>query len=94
MMNGRGKHIKHTVAQEPPRRCREVVCPSCAHRFMWLESRGSLFFPEYRRKGTKEFLDQAVCPACGARLALFPGELTAVSPGQDDRVEMCPERGI
>jgi hypothetical protein len=39
-----------------------------------------------------EYLDSAVCPKCGERLALSPGELEAAFPGLDDRIMINPKK--
>jgi len=57
------KEAKQKKVSEYTRPCREVICPFCDHRFMWM---GSLVSPQptyyYVSKKTKEDVYDTVCP--------------------------------
>lgn len=93
-MSSEKEHTGCSIAQAPPRRCREAVCPNCSHRFMWIDGSEGPICPAYRRKDTGERLDSTVCPKCGEELVLFPGELTAAFPELDRRITRNCEKGV
>ena len=51
--------------------CRNVECPACGHRFMWIEV-GSNSCTEYFDKETNEVYPDAICPLCGKHMAVIP----------------------
>ena len=44
---------------------REVICPSCSHRFMWMDVEEGPTIKKYRSVETGETFHTAVCPQCG-----------------------------
>ena len=74
-------------------RVREVICPLCEHRFMWMESSEGMVFHSYRCKESGELLEDTACPKCGEKLVILPDSLKAALP-DDDRIEKTWERGI
>ncbi len=90
-MKKKTRQIKTT---EYVRSCREVICPFCDHRFMWLESSES---PQptyyYISKKTNEIAYDTVCPQCGKEMILEPHVLHGAAPGEGkyDRIGI---RGI
>ncbi len=90
-MKTKTKQVKSTEYIKP---CREVICPFCDHRFMWL---GFLVSPQptyyYRNKETKEGAYDAVCPQCGEEIILEPHVLLGVAPCED-KYEKIGFRGI
>lgn len=71
------------------RHCREIICPICDHKFMWLENDG-LKIKRYRLSTTRERLENTKCPKCGETVILIPHELKGASV-IDDRItyESC-----
>ena len=59
--------------------CREVICPLCDHRFMWLDAVTS---PQptyyYRNRKTGERVDDVVCPKCCGVFAVEKQLITGV----------------
>ena len=66
---------------------REVICPSCSHRSMWMDVEEGPTIKKYRSVETGETFHTAVCPQCGKRVILLP-------PGTEDNLEMMWERGL
>ena len=65
---------------------REVICPSCSHRFMWMDVEEGPTIKKYRSVETGETFHTAVCPQCGKRVIVLPGT--------EDNLEMMWERGL
>ena len=88
------KEAKQKKVAEYTRPCREVICPFCDHRFMWM---GSLVSPQptyyYVSKKTKEDVYDTVCPQCGEEIILEPHVLLGVAPGEG-RYDRIGIRGI
>lgn len=42
---------------------REVICPSCSHRFMWMDVEEGPTIKKYRSVETGETFHTAVCPS-------------------------------
>ena len=74
-------------------RVREVKCPSCGHRFMWMETGASLETIEYHLKETGELLPSGACPKCETKLVLLPHELEGAMTS-DNRLIAQGIRGI
>ena len=55
---------------------REVICPSCSHRFMWMDVEEGPTIKKYRSVETGETFHTAVCPQCGKRVILLPVSYT------------------
>ena len=70
---------------------REVICPSCSHRFMWMDVEEGPTIKKYRSVETGETFHTAVCPQCGKRVILLPDRIRAVLPGTEDNLEMMWE---
>lgn len=70
---------------------REVICPSCSHRFMWMDVEEGPTIKKYRSVETGETFHTAVCPQCGKRVILLPDRIRAVLPGTEDNLEMIWE---
>ena len=88
------KKSKQEKVAEYTMPCREVICPFCNHRFMWV---GSLVSPQptyyYVSKKTKEDAYDTVCPQCGEEIILEPHVLLGVAPGEG-RYDRIGIRGI
>ena len=67
---------------------REVICPSCSHRFMWMDVEEGPTIKKYRSVETGETFHTAV------RVILLPDRIRAVLPGTEDNLEMMWERGL
>ena len=63
---------------------REVICPSCSHRFMWMDVEEGPTIKKYRSVETGETFYTAVCPQCGKRVILLPDRICAVLPGTEE----------
>lgn len=50
----------------------EIECPSCGHRFVWLEHtyKGTRY-KVYRRAGHNEVLESTVCPKCNLEMVVI-----------------------
>lgn len=63
--------------------CREVICPVCDHRFMWIDAVAS---PQptyyYRNRRTGERVDEAVCPRCSREFIIEKQLVTGVVPDE------------
>ena len=69
--------------EEYCRPCREVVCPFCNHRFMWLGDIVSVTPPPtyyYKHKETGEYAPDTTCPVCGEEIIIEPNVLLGVAP--------------
>ncbi|MCR5649730.1 MAG: hypothetical protein K6F86_00940 [Lachnospiraceae bacterium] len=90
-MKKKPQQVKRTEYIRP---CREVICPFCDHRFMWL---GSPESPQptyyYRNRETGEGVYDAVCPECGEEIILEPHVLLGEAP-YEDKYEKIGIRGI
>ncbi len=64
---------------------RNVQCYKCKHNFMWQKA-GGIEIYEYRHKETKQLLDMAKCPKCGADMLLIPNVLEGISKDSDQVV--------
>ena len=73
---------------------REVICPSCSHRFMWMDVEEGPTIKKYRSVETGETFYTAVCPQCGKRVILLPDRICAVLPGTEDNLEMMWELSL
>ena len=72
---------------------REVKCPECGHRFMWMETATSRETIEYHLKETGELLSSGVCPKCEIKFVLLPHKLEGIMT-EDNRVIVQGIRGI
>ena len=71
---------------------REVICPSCSHRFMWMDVEEGPTIKKYRSVETGETFHTAVCPQGGKRVILLPDRIRAVLPGTEDNLDWLAER--
>lgn len=55
---------------------REVICPSCSHRFMWMDVEEGPTIKKYRSVETGETFHTAVCPQGGKTRDIVTGQDT------------------
>ena len=69
------------------RKCREVICPCCDHRFMWLDGYEWGRTSVYRLVETGERLNYAKCPKCKETVVLIPHEIKGAAQGIDEKIK-------
>lgn len=84
------KYLSKTNVQEINARYkyREVICEICEHRFMW---ETNFVDGIYYLKSDNERGKQAICPKCGAYLAVFNSEPVGLSECRDE-IEKISEK--
>lgn len=85
---------ERTYYKEPKMQVHEVICPSCDHRFMWMDAEEGPTIETFRSRKTGEIFRTTVCPDCGSRMILLPDRMRAVLPGTEEDLERMWERGI
>ncbi len=63
--------------------CREVICPVCEHKFMWMNVT-KLPQPTYyyRNRKTDEHMNEAICPQCRQEIIVEKELLVGVIPDE------------
>lgn len=88
-INNKIKNNKElNVEHDYHRKCREVICPWCEHRFMWLEGRECFRVTIYKLVETGEYLDSTKCPKCDEKVVMLPHILKGAAPGFDERIKV------
>lgn len=76
-------------------RYREVLCPICEKRFMWLQTNNDVYQlgyyinPEKNKKAGK-----AVCTGCESALIVFDGDVEGHLPDEHPDMHFVREYGI
>ena len=73
-------------------RYREVRCPYCGHKFMFMEGSGSKTV-EYYEIATGKLLQDTICPKCGGIVVAKDNLLDGLRP-DDATIEAWGIRGI
>ena len=74
-------------------KCREVICPFCKHKFMWMNGAENIVTVEYYLKENGERLDSASCPKCHNKMIIMENVLEGVTLS-DEKIRTICVRGI
>ncbi len=72
---------------------REIICPYCLHRFMFLKNPVELKCIEYIDKNTGEIVPDTICPKCNKTVIALEHKLEGVCT-DDERINSQGIRGI
>lgn len=73
---------------------RQVQCPKCKHKFLWLEGPTGNSYCLYRRIGKNEKLHNTTCPKCSLELVVPSDSIEGIDI-KDKSVELyATVRGI
>lgn len=70
-----------------PYKFREIKCPSCKHKFAWLEKPFGNSYNVYRRKGIDEELFSTICPNCSLEMVI-PKDMIIGIDINDSEIEL------